>query len=216
MKKALLTGSLIAIGCLTLSVGAVSAAVGISKTTAESTALKDAGVSRDDLIYINTTVDYDDPGKIYDVEFLTEDYAEYDYEILASNGKIISVDYDIEYPKGSRYQNGQSGNGYGYRHHDDDHHNDHEYYAHHGYNSDNRRYVNQSSADIGEAKAKEIALERAGLSASDVKYFNIKPDYDDGRLIYEGSMFHDVWEYEFEICGHTGNILDWERDHIYD
>ena len=35
---------------------------------------------------------------------------------------------------------------------------------------------------------------------------------DDGRTIYEGSIYYDGYEYEFEIDGHSGRFLDFERE----
>ena len=40
-------------------------------------------------------------------------------------------------------------------------------------------------SDIGEAKAKEIALQDAGVSESDISRFQSSKDRDDGRTLYE-------------------------------
>ena len=39
----------------------------------------------------------DDGRQIYDVEFYTTNYKEYDYEIDARTGNVLSFDYDAEY-----------------------------------------------------------------------------------------------------------------------
>ena len=68
--------------------------------------------------------------------------------------------------------------------------------------------------EITEADAKQIALAQVpGASDSDIR---LHLDWDDGRLIYEGSIFFDIFEYEFEIDARDGRILDWEKEFIFD
>ena len=64
--------------------------------------------------------------------------------------------------------------------------------------------------------AKAAALKQAGLKSGDVTWGQVKTDYDDGRLIYEGEFFHGTLEYEFEIDGVSGMIIGWDVDSIYD
>lgn len=63
---------------------------------------------------------------------------------------------------------------------------------------------------IGEAKAKQIALARVP-GATD-QHIRIKLDYDDDKVKYEGSIYYNRVEYEFEIDAYTGRIIDWEID----
>ncbi|MDO5116318.1 MAG: PepSY domain-containing protein [Synergistaceae bacterium] len=64
---------------------------------------------------------------------------------------------------------------------------------------------------IGEAKAKSIALARVpGAKESDIRKFKL--DRDDGRQVYEGEIFHNMREYEFEIDAKSGEVLKWEID----
>ena len=76
--------------------------------------------------------------------------------------------------------------------------------------------MDPSEADlIGEEKAKKIALDRVdGAAAEDLKQFDL--DYDDGRWVYEGEIYKGEWEYEFEINAESGDVISWEKDHIYD
>lgn len=57
--------------------------------------MEHAGLSASKVSFIKTEADYDDGRKVYDIEFYSGN-KEYDYEILASNGTIVSVDYDVE------------------------------------------------------------------------------------------------------------------------
>ena len=67
----------------------------IGAEKAKQIALEHAGLSASKVSFIKTEADYDDGRKVYDIEFYSGN-KEYDYEILASNGTIVSVDYDVE------------------------------------------------------------------------------------------------------------------------
>ena len=68
----------------------------IAQTDAENIALTDAGLTADALSGSYTRLEYDDGRAVYDVEFWTAD-KEYDYEIDAVTGEILSYDYDAEH-----------------------------------------------------------------------------------------------------------------------
>lgn len=64
---------------------------------------------------------------------------------------------------------------------------------------------------IGEQKAIQIALSRVpGAKPEHVR--KLKLDYDDGMQIYEGEIFYNFREYEFEINAATGEVVGWEID----
>ena len=67
----------------------------ITKAKAKSIALKHAGVSASKATFVKAKLDYEDGRRVYEIEFYSGN-TEYDYEILASNGKIISYDKEIE------------------------------------------------------------------------------------------------------------------------
>ena len=74
----------------------------------------------------------------------------------------------------------------------------------------------QSSVDtsefIGEEKAKEIALEEAGLTAEQVVFDRVELDEDDGFWHYEVEFRQDRTEYDADINATDGSILDWDVD----
>ena len=75
---------------------------------AKQTALDHAGKTASQVTFVKAYQDFDDGRWVYDVEFIVRSgsgYLEYDYEIDASTGKIISYDYDAE-----GYQPSGSGN----------------------------------------------------------------------------------------------------------
>lgn len=73
-----------------------------------------------------------------------------------------------------------------------------------------------SNASIGMNQAKQIALDHAGLSFSDVQFVKTRADRDDGRLVYEIEFVvkngSTVKEYDYEIDASTGKIVDYDYD----
>ena len=67
-----------------------------------------------------------------------------------------------------------------------------------------------NTTTISLEKARSIALAKVpGASASDVR---IHLDRDDERQIYEGEIYYNRMEYEFEIDAFTGNIIEWSKE----
>ena len=152
----------------------------IGEAKAKSVALSHAGISESSTSYIYAKKDWDDGRWVYDVEFWA-DGKEYDYEILASDGTILSYDYDAEYQ-----WSGSTGTG-----------------------------STSSTADIGEAKARSVALSHAGISESSTSYIYAKKDWDDGRWVYDVEFWADGKEYDYEILASDGTILSYDYDAEY-
>ena len=72
-----------------------AASADITEDRATEIALADAGLTEADTRYLRTRADYDDGRSVYEVEFCA-DGTEYDYEIAAADGAILSKDYDAE------------------------------------------------------------------------------------------------------------------------
>lgn len=68
----------------------------ITEDQAREIALADAGLTAEEVTFLKTQLDRDDGRLVYDVEFYTADYTEYDYEIDAADGTILSSDFDAE------------------------------------------------------------------------------------------------------------------------
>lgn len=66
----------------------------ITQKKAESTAMAHAGVTSADVAYIQTKTDWDNGHSVYEIEFTTKDFEEYDYEILMEDGTILSMSCD--------------------------------------------------------------------------------------------------------------------------
>ena len=68
----------------------------ITEDQAREIALADAGLTAEEVTFLKTKLDRDDGRLVYDVEFYNADYTEYDYEIDAADGTILSSDFDAE------------------------------------------------------------------------------------------------------------------------
>ena len=69
-----------------------------------------------------------------------------------------------------------------------------------------------ASGDIGNAKAKSIALNHAGVSESKVYDMEIELDEEDGMLVYEVEFKSGGMEYSYEINAATGAIVKQEAE----
>lgn len=69
-----------------------------------------------------------------------------------------------------------------------------------------------SSSYIGEAKAKEIALQHAGLSSGQVTFFRTQMDWENGRRVYDVEFYSGNKEYDYEIDATSGAVLSYDFD----
>lgn len=157
----------------------------IGKQKAQEIALADAGVAAEDALHLIVKPDWDDGVRIYEVEFYTASQ-EYDYEIHAETGGILSRDREAEW-------NGTAASG----------------------SSSTGSTTSASTTDIGEAKARSVALSHAGISESDTSYIYAKKDWDDGRWVYDVEFWADGKEYDYEILASNGTILSYDYDAEY-
>ena len=76
--------------------------------------------------------------------------------------------------------------------------------------------TNTSTGAVDEAKAQEIALAHAGVSAADATITKSKLDYDDGRQVYEIEWYANGAKYDYEIDVATGEVVksDYEAKNI--
>ncbi len=95
MKKILIPIALVAVLLLS-ACGNNNENTKISEEKAKEIALQNAGFSKDEVTFIRTEKDRDDGRTVYEIEFYTKDRTEYDYEIDADTGDIISYDSDAE------------------------------------------------------------------------------------------------------------------------
>ena len=65
---------------------------------------------------------------------------------------------------------------------------------------------------IGEEKAKEEALTKAGVTADGVKFEKVDLELDDGVWVYEIDFTKDNHEYDVKVKADDGIILEYEKD----
>lgn len=70
--------------------------------------------------------------------------------------------------------------------------------------------------DIGVEKAKEIALEKAGVKVEDTLFINAHLDRDDGRVEYDVEFQSGHTEYEVSVDAVTGAINEFSSEDIND
>lgn len=174
----------------------------IGKDKAADIALEDASLSESDVTRLRISKDTDNVKGIYEVEF-TMNTTEYEYEILASNGDILSADFkelqgsSDPQPQGSNDPQPQGSS-------------DPQPQGSGSHDSSNHGAVPQADVQISSEQASKLALDRVpGATEQDLK---IELDYDDGYYKYEGDIIYDQKEYEFEIDANTGDFLEWKEE----
>ncbi len=70
--------------------------------------------------------------------------------------------------------------------------------------------ANSSDKYIGVDRAKQIAVEHAGLAETDVVFSKAKLENDDGRTEYEISFYSGNSEYEYTIDAASGTITEYD------
>ncbi len=178
----------------------------IGKDKAAEIALTDANLTDADVTRLRVSKDRDDGQNIYEVVFTNEN-TEYGYEILASNGDILSVDYEESPVPNQQNQTGQQAQNDrqdvdGGQKTDGQQNQD-------GQQAQNGRQ-NQADVQLSIEEASALALERVpGATQQDLK---IELDYDDAYYKYEGDIIYDQKEYEFEMDANTGEFLEWKEE----
>ena len=127
-------------------------------------------------------LDTDDGVAVYDIDFDSGNY-EYDYEINAKTGSVIKSERDR----------------------DDDANSNGSVVA--TTRKTSAATTAATASDIGEAKAKEIAFEHAGVQSGNVRELEVERDRDNGVSLYEISFKSGGYEYDYEINAKTGSIL---------
>ena len=152
---------------------------------AKEIALKHSNLTSDEVSFIKAEKDMDNGIEKYDIEFYYNN-TEYDYEINAANGEIINYDYDVE---NYNIQSPQQSN---------------------SQPQNNQQQTNTSNISVD--KAKEIALNHAGLAANQVSFIKAEKDMDDGIVKYDIEFYYNNREYNYEINANNGNIISYEQD----
>ena len=163
---------------------------------------------------MNVSEDMDDGRKVYEIGFDVAE-KEYDYEIQASDGAILSSDVETNEgytaAQNSGAQDDTSGQNAGTAQDDTQ--------GISGTQDGTQSQQNTNNAGTGNAnvavsleEATKIALDKVpGATEQDIR---INLEQDDGRQKYEGDIIYEQKEYDFEIDANSGEVLEWNEERL--
>lgn len=204
MKKKYFTATVIAAAAIGILTGCGSRA-DIGRDAAVTAALNDAGVSEQETAALSVSLDEDNGRRVYDIQFNVAE-KEYDYEISAADGNILSSNVDINEhyaalnnSQGTADQNAASGQG-----------NAASGQGNTGVSQGNTGAVQRNTAAVTQDQAVQTALARVpGATEQNIR---IQLDYDDGVQRYEGDIIYNNMEYDFAIDANTGEVIEWSEE----
>lgn len=153
----------------------------ITADEAKNIALVHAKLAQKDVNFVKAELETDNNRLIYDVDFYSG-YVEYDYDIDAVTGEIISSDLDIEN------------------------------YNIPAQTTAAQQETAAPAADIGVERAKEIALAHTGLSNDKVSFVKAQLDNEDSVKVYDIEFYSGNVEYDYEISVADGTIISADQD----
>ncbi len=176
------------------SVGTASDKNYIGADKAKEAALSHAGKAESAVTEMEVKLDYENGMMVYEVEFKADGY-EYEYEINAVTGAVVTFDTELDDDTIGQSQSGSQISG-----------------------------SVSADTFIGEEKAREIALSHAGVQEGTIRDYKVDIDEEDGRYVYEIEFESGNLECEYEIDAVSGEIVtydrevddDWEAEHHSD
>ena len=198
----------------------------ITMADAVEIALADAGVTLDEVTYLEEKLDTESGGSTYDITFYAGD-TRYVYEVDTGAGVIYGRSREIgsQQPENSAGSIGEpsgngpgsagqpSGNGAGSAGQP----------SGSGAGSAGQPSGNSNAGTTGVQsvgnqvdleEAKGIAFADAGVSASEVTVIKERQDYDDGILVYDIEFYTVSYEYDYEIVVATGEIRSRDTERL--
>ncbi len=164
---------------------------GITEEQARQAALAHAGLNESDVVFARTGLDFDDGRLIYEVEFYSG-VQEYDYDIDARTGAVLSFDQEFDYDL-SALIGAQAA-------------------APAPAAAAAPAAPAAPAGPITQDQALQIALQHAGVTQNQISRLKVKQDYDDGFQKYEIEFHVGRTEYEYDIDVNSGRILSFDKD----
>lgn len=82
-----------------------------------------------------------------------------------------------------------------------------------GCTQENAQNNNSTGTMLSEKEAQDIALTHAGFTTDEVTFTKSEIDRDNGQEYYDVEFYtKDGMEYDYEIDGYNGNILEWDAE----
>ena len=203
-----------------------SAGTAITAQQAQEIALNHTGLTADQVTLLRCALDREDGRQVYDVEFYNSaSYIEYDYEIDASSGDILSYDFDVEHYTRPSDAGGNTSSGDTTTGNTGDATTGNANAGSSNTGSTNTGNTNTGNTNPGSSgtasitaeRAQQIALNHAGLSSSQVSFVRAHLDWEDGRRVYEVEFYNtsNYTEYDYEIDASSGDILSYDHEAEY-
>ncbi|MCR4963898.1 MAG: PepSY domain-containing protein [Firmicutes bacterium] len=188
-------------------VGTASDKAYIGETKAKEIAMEKAGISAGDLSAFEIELDTDNGILVYDLEFTSGGY-EYDCEIDARTGTVVKFEKEYHGAPANSTSNSSSSSISNSSSTSTSTSNATSDSTSYPTQSNNTSGLNQITAE----KAKQIALNHAGVTSGDVSGFKSELDTDDGVRIYELEFRAGGYEYDYEINATTGAVLKSKKE----
>ncbi len=226
------------------AIGSIANNQGIGLERATNVALQNAGYTESEVTGLRGHYDRDDNLKIYEIEFYADGF-EYDYKVAAEDGTILEANRELtnqinggttgqnssqgitsennqqsgnssnnQSDSSSQTQNNQSDNSSQTQNNQSSSAGQSQTQQSSG--SSQGQQTADSSQYIGTEKAKQIALNHAGVSSSSATFTKTKLDRDDGIYVYEIEFISGEIDYDYEINATTGNVISFDTESIYD
>ncbi len=190
----------------------------IGEEQAKQIAYKDAGVSEKDVDRVHILKDRDDGRYVYEIGFVESEY-EHDYEIAASNGKILNKEVE----KARFVQSGMRNVQQGQQDMQGQANTNGQQAGQTNTNGQQAGQTNTNGQQAGQTntngqQAVQVSIESAtqmvldkvpGATSEQVRIYL---DYDDGINKYEGELRYGEFEYDFEIDANSGTFLEWKEE----
>lgn len=205
MKKKMILAATSLTLILALATGCTASAADIGRDAALEAAFNDAGITEAQAARVQISEDTDDGRKTYDIRF-DVDGTEYDYEVLASDGKILSADTEalenstqtsapeetpsVQEPAEATASEPQAADAASAQ-------------------NDTAGQSGSSDGTLSRETAVQTVLDQVPGATEDTLFLEL--ERDDGRYKYEGTLIYGHTEYDFELDAETGSVLQWEE-----
>lgn len=217
MKKYIIFTGIFVMGGLLAGCGATQGK-DIGKDSAKNIAFEEAGVTEDQVSRLRVSKDRDDGRVVYEIDFDAGE-TEYNYDIAAKNGEILSAETEKRdsfanvQPNAEPAPQTQKESGSQEQQNTADSQTD-TALSQATENTQPQTPVQGNSHNIQTAISQEEAQKAAlaRVPGAELKDLYMELEIDDGQYIYEGDIVYQQTEYEFEIDANTGDFLKWSEE----
>lgn len=175
----------------------------ISVDEAKQIAMAHVNLAQKDVTFVKTKLDNEDNRIVYKIEFVISNI-EYDYEIDAVSGEIISSDSDVE-DDNKKIQTETSQQQNSADHSNKDKAKGSQEHSTAQTQAPTAAPTQPAPSKISVERAKQIAVSHAGVSGA--SFTKVELDTDDGIAVYDIEFKVGNTEYDYEINAASGAII---------